>query len=1127
MSQRHDIGTILSVGALRRFIERRRRATARLRERGAWFETMEPRQFMTASPIAPEWAVNPTSADESSAVVLADGLGDLVVVYRSDSSLLAQRYTKDGVAEGEAVEVDSNIDPSFAFSASMASNGRFAVVWTAPGVDLTDVFGRVFDATATPLGDAFLLSDSAAGTQLNPSVAIADNGRFAAAWMEVSTADVTLPLVTPTVRTQIPDFDPDTGALIVTTDVQDGSVDSYVRTVDVADIFARRFFADGSTAGGQFLVNAPVADDTTAALNAMPSVAMDSDGDFAVAWSATVIGAVGTTHAKVVESTPFDYVDQDGNDASVNLKTTTDAYTTYDAQVVSTSVMLQRYSAPGTEQGDAQTVDTTGNPLTVIAGTFASMDATGGLVVGWQATRFTATAPPQDPDADPYSDTPPDVSLVFNGSDLFARRYSNAGAAQGAKFKVVGTNESSVINGAAGDMDPDGAFVIAWSVAPFDSYFQNSDITPGGGDDTDTADPSVFGQRYDASGAKIGAPFTMNSTAQEAQSPSIAGQGGGHYAAGFQALGDATDTDVFLRLFGPPKANFSADITSLRIGGADATLSTLVPGDQLRVALSVLNSGQAAGAGTMTVSLYLSTDDQFDGPDTDAPDTLVADFADLTAKIAPGKSKSFDLSFAVETAMPTGSYFLIAVVDSANVVDESVEDDNLAVAEAALNFGYQFGDLGNRAASMTLPDADGTLVTFTLKGNGTGSLVLNDDGTWDVRLDDTDRKSQFTITTKKSKNPGDDGVVNLHGLDVNGSIKSITAKTTNLADGGHIAVSGSLASLTLAIVADQHTIDINDADNEKVQTVMTFAGVANLSITSASGIKSIKVAGSWIDDDTTPDVIAAPWLGSLTVGGDLQASLNLTGEGAKANKALGKVQVGGSLSGAEWQVTGDVSEVRVKGAADDFTLAATGGLKLLNLDSAGGVSLDLGGKLGDIKSNGWASGAIAAALFQNINIKGDFAANVTTTETGKASNNLKVTGVLHDATIRLAGGLNTASLGAMDRASLIAGLVNEPEGLPGDGDLADVGINAITVNGATLDDGSAFRASTIAAGRINKITLGTLNTQNAGQPFGVVAGGVNNYKRLNDPAAENGSFKLPGLYDPAGDYALHIIGLAE
>jgi hypothetical protein len=149
-------------------------------------------------------------------------------------------------------------------------NGGFVLSWTdqsATGGDqsLLAVRAQVFKADGTPAGNEFLVNSTTFDTQAAPTIAGLPDGRFVAAWQDIS---------------------------------QSGS------DTDHGAIRAQIFNGDGTKAGSEFLVNTTTVSDQYA-----PTIAALRDGHFVVAW--TDMSATGAdTSDQAVRAQLFD---RDGN----------------------------------------------------------------------------------------------------------------------------------------------------------------------------------------------------------------------------------------------------------------------------------------------------------------------------------------------------------------------------------------------------------------------------------------------------------------------------------------------------------------------------------------------------------------------------------------------------------------------------------------------------------------------------------------------------------------------------------------------------------------------------------------------------------------------------------------------
>lgn len=180
----------------------------------------------------------------SNAAIGMDADGDFVVVYEAVDALLsrgvfARRYSADGTPVGAAFRVNpatggNQTSPQIA----VRSDGSFVVAWQGEGAgDTSGVFARAYDASGAALGGEVLVNETTSGSQGSAVVAAIDSGGFVIAWAGNGAGDT------------------------------DG-------------VYVRRFDADAEPLAGEVLVN-----QTTGGSQAEPTLALDADEDFVVAWS--------------------------------------------------------------------------------------------------------------------------------------------------------------------------------------------------------------------------------------------------------------------------------------------------------------------------------------------------------------------------------------------------------------------------------------------------------------------------------------------------------------------------------------------------------------------------------------------------------------------------------------------------------------------------------------------------------------------------------------------------------------------------------------------------------------------------------------------------------------------------
>jgi phosphoheptose isomerase len=363
-------------------------------------------------------------------------------------------------------------------SVSLDADGDFIVAWRSNGQDgsLSGVFARRFNAAGVAQGSEFQVNTYTTSYQSLPSVSLDADGDFVVAWQSYG---------------------------------QDGS--SY-------GVFARRFSAAGVAQAGEFQVSS----DTTS-VQSSPSVSLDADGDFVVAWhsfardgSSYGVFARRFSAAGVAQASEFQvnaYTTNGQDFASVSLDADGDFVVAWRSSAQDGSgygVFARRFNAAGAAQGgefqvNTYTTDSQSRPS-------VSLDDGGDFVVAWQSNS-------QD------------------GSDfgVFARRFSAAGAAQTGEFQVSThtTNNQSV---PSVSLDADGDFVVAW-----ESLGQ------------DGSDFGVFARRFSAAGVAQGGEFGVNAYTTNGQLfPSVSLDADGAFVVAWQSFGqDGSSYGVVAQRFAP------------------------------------------------------------------------------------------------------------------------------------------------------------------------------------------------------------------------------------------------------------------------------------------------------------------------------------------------------------------------------------------------------------------------------------------------------------------------------------------------------------------------------------------------------------------------------------------------
>jgi subtilisin family serine protease len=260
--------------------------------------------------VGPESRVNtPVAGYQEYPDVAMDANGNFVVVWDHDAGVVEtygvhmRHYDATGTPLTGDIIVNSTIDgiqqrPSIA----MAPTGEYVIVWTSNHPDLIElgdtqnfeIFGQRFDASGNPVGGEFQINTTTADYQVDPSVAMDDAGDFVVAWRHGT------PYVPSFYTVYARRYDsegvPLSGEFQVPTTLTgfqygpsavmqaDGGFTIAWYGDGVGDgpygVFARKYNSAGIALGDEFLVNSTVAGD-----QAHPSMAIQSDGSFAVVWN--------------------------------------------------------------------------------------------------------------------------------------------------------------------------------------------------------------------------------------------------------------------------------------------------------------------------------------------------------------------------------------------------------------------------------------------------------------------------------------------------------------------------------------------------------------------------------------------------------------------------------------------------------------------------------------------------------------------------------------------------------------------------------------------------------------------------------------------------------------------------
>ena len=255
-------------------------------------------------PLTGEFTVNSITAGyQAEPAIAALGSGGFVVAwfdYSANplSSVLAQRYDRDGNREGGVIQVSVTAPLDFQGVPDVVAldNGGFAIVWqstrSSEGTSQTDVVMRLFNSSGGAVGDPFVVHSPSPTHQNTPTITSLADGSLLVTWQSYSADQSDIELWARRFS--------QTGAALGNEFLLTGTTDGVQSLASVAalpdggfmvawqqvvfggsndyDVYARRFSGDG-TVGDPFRVNL-----TTFSHQMRPSIAGQTDGSFVIAW---------------------------------------------------------------------------------------------------------------------------------------------------------------------------------------------------------------------------------------------------------------------------------------------------------------------------------------------------------------------------------------------------------------------------------------------------------------------------------------------------------------------------------------------------------------------------------------------------------------------------------------------------------------------------------------------------------------------------------------------------------------------------------------------------------------------------------------------------------------------------
>jgi hypothetical protein len=263
----------------------------------------------------------------------------------------------------------------------------------------------------------------------------------------------------------------------------------------------------------------------------------------------------------------------------------------------------------------------------------------------------------------------------------------------------------------------------------------------------------------------------------------------------------------------------------------------------------------------------------------------------------------------------------VTPANTALTSEELFSDDNKSLTnslhEAVNEFGtlsdINFGTRANVVLHYNGKSAagDAGLVTWTMKGSGSGTVVL-DAQHLTASLTTQGTTIASSVTSAFSKTGAHLALTSISFNDAVGTVALGNANVSGLA-----VFSGGVKTLALGDLTNQALLLIGAVlPDTSTKGTITLGNVTDFSLESDMPLTSL-TATSWHDTaGTAKDTITAPSIGTLKVNGDLEANVTLSDD-----LATTAITVAGSLHNSTITTAGNLSAVTL-GAIDTSSVFA-------------------------------------------------------------------------------------------------------------------------------------------------------------------------------------------------------------
>ncbi len=380
------------------------------------------------------------------------------------------------------------------------------------------------------------------------------------------------------------------------------------------------------------------------------------------------------------------------------------------------------------------------------------------------------------------------------------------------------------------------------------------------------------------------------------------------------------------------------------------------------------------------------------------------------------------------------------------------------------------------------------------------------------------------------------GLVNTT-FNVSGDIGPITVKGDT--SGATINASGSIRSIKLGDVLNTSFM----ASGSEMTRSIKLGRVVDTDITLSRDVKNL-TARSWEGGSLSASSITT--LKVTNSNAEFNPDITMTGAGVTTGFVSKNIIINSEITGGTWSVTGNTKTVKIKDA-HNAELVFSGSLDKFASGDLDRFELGIQNVSKSITTGEWIRGSLAVNTLTNLQVSGDFRADVTATRANRINitgdlfrsdmrfaqaatqfgtpslNSLTVGGEIRDVEIRAIFRIVEVSAKAMHNS--IIGVSNSiPQRtfpMPGDVDQFSF-IDQVTITGPRSAEPN-FSDSFIVAGVIGDVILGEVDEFNFGQNYGVGANELDSVSYIADgeriTLRNNDLLATP---EPFGDFDIRI-----